>query len=397
MKWHKAERKDDGSIVIPPSWLFLHYYDALNVLFRVENSLRVFVFAVLKCNLGAQWMNAAVSSEDGKGGTITSISKQRIAQAERHGFLCHRITSPLMHLSSGELIGLIMSDAYWKFFARYFPGQKEVIRGKLEELSTVRNALAHFRPLKESDVDVVKLVAEQALMHVEEFLEGILRISDPVPTNIEEAWYPALKACGSASTKVDLFQSRAEDWVRLAITFASRPISANAIVPEHRQLRVCRLNTPRLLESLGDARSYLVYALESHYSSVKGKADQPELVAAFRKTVSLVFSRESIKRECESIRGAVSAVALKLDTEQQLIQADSLARGQLLDAVTVGASIQKGGTGWTVPRAPFMNEVKNTDPAEYWGGVGFLSGNFVIESPSFPWMPTEISSVDTPF
>ncbi len=48
MKWEDAEKNKDGSVKLPDNWLFLHYYEALTVLFRIENSLRTFVYVVLK-------------------------------------------------------------------------------------------------------------------------------------------------------------------------------------------------------------------------------------------------------------------------------------------------------------------------------------------------------------
>ena len=48
MEWKKSEKKDGNTYQIPERWLHLYYYEALNVLFRFENSLRVFVYVVLK-------------------------------------------------------------------------------------------------------------------------------------------------------------------------------------------------------------------------------------------------------------------------------------------------------------------------------------------------------------
>ena len=48
MDWQKSSSSEDGTVVVPRSWLFTHYYDALNVLFRIENALRLFTYVVLK-------------------------------------------------------------------------------------------------------------------------------------------------------------------------------------------------------------------------------------------------------------------------------------------------------------------------------------------------------------
>jgi hypothetical protein len=35
MEWKSATVKADDSVSIPKSWLFLHYYEAFNILFRM--------------------------------------------------------------------------------------------------------------------------------------------------------------------------------------------------------------------------------------------------------------------------------------------------------------------------------------------------------------------------
>ena len=48
MNWEDAEKNKDGSVKLPYNWLLLHYYQALTVLFRIENSLRMFVYVVFE-------------------------------------------------------------------------------------------------------------------------------------------------------------------------------------------------------------------------------------------------------------------------------------------------------------------------------------------------------------
>lgn len=83
MKWKSINKKEDGAIVLPENWLFTHYYEALNVLFRVENSLRIFVFVVLKTTFEDKWRDINVISDDAEQITIGKIAKQRMAQAKQ--------------------------------------------------------------------------------------------------------------------------------------------------------------------------------------------------------------------------------------------------------------------------------------------------------------------------
>ena len=64
MDWRSATTKDDGTISVPERWLHLHYYEALNILFRMENSLRVFVYGVLKNKFQKNWAQTNLQTVD---------------------------------------------------------------------------------------------------------------------------------------------------------------------------------------------------------------------------------------------------------------------------------------------------------------------------------------------
>ena len=121
MDWKQGEKVGNDAVKIPGRWLSLHYYEALNLLFRIENALRVFLYIVLKNQYKDKWAEIQISSEDENEGTISSIAKRRIGQSQTFGYLGHPIACPIMHLTSGEMIRLIISDAYWKYIQRIFP------------------------------------------------------------------------------------------------------------------------------------------------------------------------------------------------------------------------------------------------------------------------------------
>jgi len=62
MEWQKPEQIEGGGVKIPDNWLYLHYYEALSSLFRIENALRVFVFLVLKTEIGHTWRDLEIAS-----------------------------------------------------------------------------------------------------------------------------------------------------------------------------------------------------------------------------------------------------------------------------------------------------------------------------------------------
>ena len=156
MNWSSAKNLDENNYELPGDWLKIEYFEALNILFRVENSLRIFVYIILKNEFKEKWKDLSVTSDDSETSTIGAIAKRRIVQDKNFAYLGYGISSPLLHLTSGELIRIITSDSYWKHFKNYFPGSKEIIKNKLDEIGNGRNSLAHFRPLKKGDIELVK-------------------------------------------------------------------------------------------------------------------------------------------------------------------------------------------------------------------------------------------------
>jgi hypothetical protein len=68
---------------------------------EAENSLRVFVYVVLKNNKKSDWLNLCISTEDNNQTTVAAIAKRRLAQDKTFGYLGYSVSSPLMHLTSG--------------------------------------------------------------------------------------------------------------------------------------------------------------------------------------------------------------------------------------------------------------------------------------------------------
>jgi hypothetical protein len=58
MDWRNIVKLENDAIKVPSRWLHLHYYEALNILFRVENSLRMLVYVALKNQYKNQWVTS---------------------------------------------------------------------------------------------------------------------------------------------------------------------------------------------------------------------------------------------------------------------------------------------------------------------------------------------------
>ena len=218
MKWKKAEKKDENTFKIPERWVWLHYYEAFNLLFRIENALRVFVYIVLKNEFKDKWVDVQVMSEDANEGTIGSIARKRMSQSKSFGYLGESVSCPIMHLTSGELTRLI-TDTQWKHFKDHFSGSRDIMRNKLDEIAAIRNSLAHFRPIKVEDLEVLSQNSRHVLVGIEDLFAQVLQQNDIVPTNTESRWYRELRTLGTEEVKLSFHQSIDEKWLRILLTY----------------------------------------------------------------------------------------------------------------------------------------------------------------------------------
>jgi hypothetical protein len=396
MDWKSATAKDDGTISIPSRWLHLHYYEALNILFRMENALRVFVYVVLKNKFKEKWSETTMHTTDEEQSTIAATAAKRLAQAKGFGYLGYEISSPLMYLNSGELTRIITSETYWDLFKRFFRGKKEIIRTKLDEIGTVRNALAHFRPLKYDDVELIKQNVKHAFVGIEQCLAEMTDTHRVVPTNTDGEWYRDLASLGSNLCTVRLFQNSSETWIRVEIDYACALLSASA-PGAYRTFTVSNLISPAVVKGFPSLACHCTFVTEDIPYVAVSENEIPE----FRKRVSLVFSRDTIVGNHGEIRDQFKDLLLKIETETELVQKDNLARGELIDSVRIWSTLQKSSDNKRQWRSTEYHKLRcefgENDPPEYWGEIGLYTSDFIAGSSKYPWMPSHISTEEFPF
>jgi hypothetical protein len=352
----------------------------------MENALRIFVYVVLKNKFHEKWADTTIETTDEEQSTIAKVAARRQAQARGFGYLGYEIASPLMYLNSGELTNLICSDSHWNIFKPYFRGKKEIMKNKLDEIGTVRNALAHFRTIKHDDIELIKQNIKHAFAGIEQCLSEMTQIHQTVPTNTEDDWYKDLITLGSSRCSVKLFQGSSEKWIRCELDYTCAVVRDSG--SEHRRLSVTRLISPAVIKSFPDLARHCTFLTEHvPYVSLR-----KEKTASIIKQMSLIFSRDAILNHHRTISDQIKDVLLKIETETELVQQDNLARGQLVDLVRISATKQKGDNRewWSVNREQLKCEFGDNDPAEYWGGGSFES-DFIAASMRYPWMPSDIS------
>lgn len=389
MDWLKCQQQEQ-SVQIPANWLFLHYYEALSVLFKVENALRTLVYVVLKNDRGSNWVDTNIATDEAEQTTIGALAKKRIAQGQTYGYLGYQISSPMMHLTSGELVRLLTSETFWPLFKPYFNAAKHVVTLKLEEIGIIRNSLAHFRPLTADDVEVVKQNANQVLPVIEATLFNIVSEGQRVPTNSTEAWYLNLRSVGGQASQVIFNQSPDGAWLTLSLQFKSPILSMSPDRPDtYVAYTVLSVNPVGILNHYCGIRDRVTSVLEETPFVWMPADFKPSII----KHIKLVFSRKILQEHHAAVKSEMETLLAEIDKEADLIKEDNLAKGELAYLVTVQGNKRKYEKVeyWLVNLQNLSYPVTGRDPAEYWGTISLFTRDFVSDADRFPWMPVTVS------
>lgn len=395
MNWQAAERSSDGALKVPDNWLFPHYYEALTVLFRVENALRLFVYVILKDHYGPKWQDLEISSDEEAKTTIAALAKRRIVQGNTFGYLSCPTQSPLMHLTSGELVRLIAHDSYWPAFKDYFPAAKNVVTLKLQEIGIIRNAIAHFRPVSSDDVEVAKQNANQMLSKVEHTLTGLIQCAQTVPTNTKEDWYLQLRTLGTDAVSLRFSQSSDGSWVRIALVHRVTVISGS---PDTKSIwqhyRIACVTTPALFDVSQVLRRRAILLTERIRRLRLGK----DLCPLGEKEVCLTFSRRVLAEAHAELKAALEEALTLIIQETDLLKEDQLAQGSLMQLRwLVARQVGSGDSSyWSIDESALSSPPPDEALPEYWGHVT-AGSNFISDTESYPWIPVKVSEEDVPF
>ncbi len=318
MEWFRYSKSQDGNVTVPPNWILIHYYEALSVLFRIENALRIFVYVVLKNEVGDDWKTLEISSDENSKTSIQSLAKQRIEQNKAFGYLSYPINSPLMHLTSGELVRLVVHDSYWKYFKPYFMAAKNVVTLKLQEIGNIRNALAHFRPIKPDDVEVVKQNANQVLANVEKILVDIIKCDEGVPTNTDEEWYSTLRSVGTQRAQLSYSQSIDKSWVRIDMRYFPPILTQKAWLKQitYRVINIRPLDVLKYYQGLSTSVIFLSESV-SYVSMPKDFKPQ------FEKRLRFTFGRKTLSEKCTELKKQL----VKLDFSTMILSSSMNSKG----------------------------------------------------------------------
>ncbi|WP_206956583.1 hypothetical protein [Trinickia acidisoli] len=392
MEWGYPKKTGDSTYEIPGHWLHIHYFEALNILFRLENSLRMFVFSVLKNAMFDNWVNIQISVEDGgPSNTISVTAKRRAGQAKGFEYLGYQVACPIMYLTGGELSRIIASEEYWRLFAGHLKGSRELIKTKLDEIGYIRNALAHFRPISGDDIEVIRQNAKQVLSPVEDYLGGMTSSTGTVPTNTDDKWYHDLQALAAVCAENDYRfvprQDNTGDWVELAVGF-SLPNIKERRDGKYRSVTTTLLWTsaiPRLFPIIG---KYITRISESSIWFDAPDDDSCEI----RKNCKFSFRKKVLEEHSEEIAEAFVSLIKKVVEETVLVAEDNLARGSLVRSGRCHAIWKEDAERWEGRIERLWCPVGEDDAPEYWGRLDFGFVDIVAGASRYPWMAVDVSS-----
>jgi hypothetical protein len=291
-----------------------------------------------------------------------------------------------MYLTTGKLSKLITSDANWEIFPPYFLGAKAIVSAKLEEIISVRNAFAHFRPIKQDDVETIKQVTKHVLTTTENVLAELVGYMTTVPTNTNEKWYGELSALGTPHCKLTFTQSATERWVRVTLKYMPPILEANEWGPRHFSINTLKLNAPAILLEHPRLAAEIIYLTESAYAVFRENQKHDISIS-----VSLGFSRQNLINNPDLIKAETEGVLAAIERETDLIRQDNLARGRLISSQSSSALLAEG-ENYKLTSGEFASGFKEHDPPEWWGHIHLFNDDFISSVDIFPWMPTQIAA-----
>ncbi|NVO99001.1 hypothetical protein HWA77_02115 [Photobacterium damselae subsp. damselae] len=402
MKWTKAERINDEQDVsffdspeyrVPGSWLHIYYYEALNILFRFENFLRVIVYIQLKKNKGKNWVDVKINPNE----NIKQAYKKRSSQTKKYGYLGQVVYSPMMYLNSGELTYILNDDTNWKCFKNIFMADKNIIVNKLNEINAVRNNFAHFRPLKEDDINLLKQNISHIYYGANEYLSSLLHVNINVESNLTESWFLDLKNKKSDNVSLNFKKSADEEWLSINVIIALPCLSIQRHGLQHATVNSIKVDVKKFLECNGDVIDDLIYITD--LSRVYGCDCNDEGVMGQDccHVFSLVYPRGYIINNKDKIVKNILTLMDDIQSNINIVIDDTSAVGKYIYPIAYRFSIDKNNR-WKKSAFEFnTNKSTCTDKVEYWGEDVHHIDDSIEDRSIIPWISGDICPASTIF
>jgi hypothetical protein len=133
--------------------------EAYVFLYCVENSLRLFIDATLRQEYGADYFGRIRANKDIR----KKVVARRKAEKENQ-WLPVRGQVEIFYLDFGDLGNIIQSN--WNSFSHFFPTQNWITQ-KIDELSSIRNLVAHNSMISKTERDLIRVYYSQIMRQIE--------------------------------------------------------------------------------------------------------------------------------------------------------------------------------------------------------------------------------------
>jgi len=247
--------------------------------------------------------------------------------------------------------------------------------------------------LKYDDIELIKQNVKHAFVGIEKCLQEMTTTYRVVPTNTVADWYTELSKVGSNRCKIALYQDSSDQWIRIEITYSSA-ILKNYGSDDLRSIQATNLISPAIIKESPVILSRCTFVTETPHAEIANDKS-----ARVSKRTSVIFRKSAILEDHRLIGSELTETLEKIETETDLIQKDNLARGALIDSVRLWARLRKSGnsTWWSTDTDTMKIEFGENDPTEYWGEIGLNVSDFIAGSTRYPWIPSDISKIESPF
>ena len=128
------------------------------LVYFIENSLRIFIDKICTDKYGDNFIKKIKISAD----SSQKIGSRKLEE-KKHKWLSVRGGNDLFYLDLEDLGKIIINN--WDIFLNYFPNQNWII-GKIEEISKIRNLIAHNSYVEKNDRDLLRHYYTQILKQI---------------------------------------------------------------------------------------------------------------------------------------------------------------------------------------------------------------------------------------
>jgi hypothetical protein len=317
-----SDKEKDRSFNIPSSYLPTYYFDAFNILHRFENSLRIFVYSVLKASMGANWANTLTKDpgkeqQDEKGGelTIRTISKIRRNQLENYGHIGMLPHIPLLYLTMDDLVSIFTYKPNGKYFNSTFPASIEkVYEPKLKELIIIRNNLMHFRKIYPRDLERLFFNIEELSGPLKAYLSDVVEFdysSEYIPTQGDK-WHSLWTSMITKErhfSKIRISYSKNQLWPKITLHFVGAFVAS-----ENTYYHIDYSKTNKSLDSF---LPQIIYY--GNHLSFPTFLQKDKTVIPGKKSITLCFSNVSFNDNILDILGKVANLIDEIENEYEKV------------------------------------------------------------------------------